>query len=420
MPKRTKAKASRPPAAKRTRTSPRRVKQTSARQDAPSRREGPRRGRSARQPSSEAYSTESPTMPTDVPQPSRGYASQQTVTTIPQEVLRQLSTVLQQLTTSIQPSQVTNPPQRREAETLSEASDHQQPTIRDAFMHRSETDGTGEYPTETTPGVSLPPVPPRIKERITAGEFIEFSTLLPKAMFSGSSDPEVPKSLTVQFTPTGNDLSLRPSQTTRKILSFASWMEAWNIYLAILIDHSPARAPQLVAYQRIITSASINYPLATWLNYDVQFRTLAASDPSLRWDIRHTDLWLQCVTSTSSPMSRWPCPYCGATTHYPSNCPFCYHTAPISASGQQPSTSTPTSGQQPPTALFSSGQQPSTSTSTTGQPPTIRESKYVSPTCHAFNRSFCRRRNCAYTHCCERCGANHSAKHCPIWGGFTQ
>ena len=54
----------------------------------------------------------------------------------------------------------------------------------------------------------------------------------------------------------------------------------WN--LAILIDHSPARAPQLVAYQRIITSASAQYPLAAWLNYDTQFRTLAASDPTLR------------------------------------------------------------------------------------------------------------------------------------------
>ena len=48
--------------------------------------------------------------------------------------------------------------------------------------------------------------------------------------------------------------------------------------------------PQLVVYQRIITSASAQYPLAAWLNYDIQFRTLASSDPSLRWDTRRTDL----------------------------------------------------------------------------------------------------------------------------------
>ena len=205
---------------------------------------------------------ESSLTPAAVPQPSRD-ASQQTATTVPLELLFQLYTVLQQLTRSIHLSKVTNPPQHTEADTLSEASDQQQTAIRDAFVHRSETDVIGGYMLETSAGVSLPPVSLRIKERIMAGEFIEFSTLLPKAMFSGSSDPEVPKSLTVQFTPTGNDLSLRPSQTTRKLLSFASWMEAWNIYLAILMDHSAAHAPQLVAYQRIITSASINYPLAT-------------------------------------------------------------------------------------------------------------------------------------------------------------
>ena len=70
-------------------------------------------------------------------------------------------------------------------------------------------------------------------------------------------------------------------------------MEVWNTYLAILIDHAPAHAPQLVSYQRIITSAKNQYPLAAWLNYDVRFRTLAASDHSLRWDIQLTDLLLE-------------------------------------------------------------------------------------------------------------------------------
>ena len=52
-----------------------------------------------------------------------------------------------------------------------------------------------------------------------------------------------------------------------------------RLYLAILIDHSPSRALQLLAYQRIITPASTQYPLAARLNYDTQFRTLAASHP---------------------------------------------------------------------------------------------------------------------------------------------
>ena len=80
-------------------------------------------------------------------------------------------------------------------------------------------------------------------------------------------------------------------------------MEAWNTHLAILIDHAPACAPQLVAYQRIITSASNHYPLVAWLNYDICFRTLAASDPSQRWDVRLTDLWLECFSSAPVPIT---------------------------------------------------------------------------------------------------------------------
>lgn len=58
----------------------------------------------------------------------------------------------------------------------------------------------------------------------------------------------------------------------------------------------------------------------------MQLRTLAASDPSLQWDTRHADLWLQCITPTSAqPAKRWPYPHCGATTHYLDNCPFHPH-----------------------------------------------------------------------------------------------
>ena len=51
-----------------------------------------------------------------------------------------------------------------------------------------------------------------------------------------------------------------------------------------MVDHNPAKAPELIAYQAIITSASRQYPLHAWLNYDTQFCITAASDHTLRWD----------------------------------------------------------------------------------------------------------------------------------------
>ena len=47
-------------------------------------------------------------------------------------------------------------------------------------------------------------------------------------------------------------------------------------YLSIIISHTLSRTAELVAYQCIIASASIQYPPSDWPNYDTQFRTLAA------------------------------------------------------------------------------------------------------------------------------------------------
>ena len=76
-------------------------------------------------------------------------------------------------------------------------------------------------------------------------------------------------------------------------------MEVWNIYLAVCIDHIPSQATSSVAYQCIITLANALHPLELQLDYDVQFQTLAASNPTLQWEAYHPDLWLQCIVPGS-------------------------------------------------------------------------------------------------------------------------
>jgi len=92
-----------------------------------------------------------------------------------------------------------------------------------------------------------------------------------------------------------------------------------------MVDHNPAKASQLIAYQAIITSPCRQYPLHAWLNYDTQFCITAASDHTLRWDKRHSDLWFKCITpfATATQPGRFPCTHCGQPSHYPENCPFC-------------------------------------------------------------------------------------------------
>ena len=62
------------------------------------------------------------------------------------------------------------------------------------------------------PDVSLPLVPPQMKEKIISGELIDLATLLPKAMFSRNTEPETSRSFTVQLT-TSNDLAVSPQST---------------------------------------------------------------------------------------------------------------------------------------------------------------------------------------------------------------
>ena len=260
------------------------------------------------------------------------------------------------------------------------------------YYCQSTTRTTANHP-------SLPPVPPRIRDRIVRGEFVDFASLLPKAMFSGGSEPETHRSLTVQLASSGDDILIQPVSNSKKITSFPSWMEAWNIYLSIVIDHTPARAAEFIVYQCIITSASIQYPTAAWLNYDVQFRTLAASEPALHWDVRHTDLWPQFMTCAKpTQLARWPCKHCGATNHYPDNCPFRPNYSPPITGGQRAITR----GQYNPGSYMAPHPNPT-------QPP-----KPI--TCRDFNHNTCRHPGCKFAHCCEHCGANHAVKDCAKYG----
>ena len=254
------------------------------------------------------------------------------VPALPQQFLDQLTTILQQARNSATHSGSPQPDaiedDRLSAASLQVQSNPPLPT--QVLPTRSSTQVNPPcsssvptlLPTPSLPQPTLPPIPARIQERIARGEYIDFTALLPKSMFGAPESQS--QTLTLQLNSSGDNYSIQPPTATanKKITSFAVWMEAWNVYLAVCTSINPSRAPHLIAYQRIITSANSQHPLHAWLSYDMRFRTKAANDPSLRWDIRDLDLWLECFPGTSSQANRWPCNHCGGTTHYPINCPF--------------------------------------------------------------------------------------------------
>jgi len=75
--------------------------------------------------------------------------------------------------------------------------------------------------------------------------------------------------LTMRPTPLGDSIAIQPGNSHKCLTSFITWMEAWNIFMAIKVVHKPSKALELIVYQIIITSASMQYPLNAWLNYDM-------------------------------------------------------------------------------------------------------------------------------------------------------
>ena len=164
-------------------------------------------------------------------------------------------------------------------------------TNEDALSTASDT----LLPEATVPGghtdpsvsVSLPPVPLAVQHRILRGEFIDFNSLLPQVMF-------FPANTTLPIN--ANRFTMQPA----RINSFSSWLDVWNTYISTTVACNPSRASELLGYQRLIHSASKHFSTPAWLNYYVQFRILATPNPQLRWNLGHSELWLENLVSQSS------------------------------------------------------------------------------------------------------------------------
>ena len=278
--------------------------------------------------------------------------------------------------------------------------------------------------------VPLPPVTPKMKQRIIKGEYIDFDQLLPESMFPSryntNSSPSITLRLSSDPSSSGDNVIVTQPRAANKrtVTDLSSWFEAWNVYAAVIVAHYPARASAILAYQRIICDASSKSLPQAWLKYDSRFRSLAAADKCLRWDQKANDLWLECFTltspampsphsattasastppATSKPISRVrrPCTYCGSLSHFPDNCtqnPF--------RGSRHPSVFTPIGGRP-------NTRDPSTHFTQRPQPPSERTS--IPIPCRDFNNGVCSRaQSCRFRHVCANCGDNaHSKRDCP-------
>ena len=152
------------------------------------------------------------------------------------------------------------------------------------------------------------PIPAELQQQIIQGEFIDFALLLHKTSFVETAQAQY----------TTQHCKHKPQPFPHS--PCGAGMEHLSVCHTYQQCRTSARTHWLPTY---FTSANQSIPLKAWLQYDEQFRTLAASNPHCRWNLPHPELWYEAMATakTKRDSKQWPCPYCGAKNHFSENCP---------------------------------------------------------------------------------------------------
>ena len=89
----------------------------------------------------------------------------------------------------------------------------------------------------------------------------------------GAPEPTSQASFTFELIPSSGSLAIQSTSSHKRVISFhawleswiPTWLESWNNYLAIMVDHNLAKAPEIITYLAIINSTMRQYPFSQQL-----------------------------------------------------------------------------------------------------------------------------------------------------------
>jgi len=137
-------------------------------------------------------------------------------------------------------------------------------------------------------------VPPRVKSKIWAGEFIDLPSLTHTTL-----DP--PLSLTLESGQSRQTVAINQQSKSSQPNNIEDWTDLFHIFIAIFTERHPHQAPLLLKYCSTIRSLSRKCSLQWWSYYDTQFRRLKAQDSNLSWGETHHELYLHCLSQAVTP-----------------------------------------------------------------------------------------------------------------------
>ena len=161
-------------------------------------------------------------------------ASQDVIFDKVQEMLDSKMTKMKQRITSLLASKNAGPTTAPPLDNISDASVLGDSPLVDQPAQQS-------HPVTTPPilGKSLPPVPVKLREKIIRGEYIDFRELLPSNMYSTPPRSNIVTLHLNEESTSQQPITVGAPKPTFKhqVDSFATWMQAWKVFLAIASDH---------------------------------------------------------------------------------------------------------------------------------------------------------------------------------------
>ncbi len=144
-------------------------------------------------------------------------------------------------------------------------------------------------------GEGLPPVPPRLVEKIVRREFVDMGELLPEFVDDG-------------------DRKEARTRRSRQVTDIFTWLQCFGSY----VSSKPHLIPELMAYMGTIIRVSQDYAGLAWVRYDAAFRRQAALTYNDHWSTINTTIYTMCFTGMTSATKR--CKLCFASSHSEREC----------------------------------------------------------------------------------------------------
>jgi hypothetical protein len=123
-------------------------------------------------------------------------------------------------------------------------------------------------------------VPPSVRSKIWAGEYVELATLNSASVLPDHRDSS-----------SAEDRKTNPKYP--KIENIWDWLRMFHIFAAIYTTKHQALAPELFSYETRIIDLHRRYKGLVWKAYDERFRAARAIVPSLSWEKINWDLVME-------------------------------------------------------------------------------------------------------------------------------